>query len=122
MPDIDTHCKISKKRAGNDFRELHEWIDEPQKYIGFNHRIERHAYTTDYAKFIESRWGKRAVVEWLFHIAIDNLDTANKLAFEAYPKGYKAIKVLFDGKELSSCEFEQEHPNSTSIRTVELNK
>lgn len=26
---LERHLKISSERTGNDFRELHEWIDDP---------------------------------------------------------------------------------------------
>ena len=29
MPPVERHLKISSERTGNDFRELHEWIDDP---------------------------------------------------------------------------------------------
>lgn len=69
---------LSKERTGKDFKELHEWIDEPRKWLGKNHRIERNGYNINYEKYIRTKWGDLAVVEWLFHIAIDNLETANK--------------------------------------------
>ena len=34
MPRGNTHCAISKKRTGFDFKELHKWIDENQKEDG----------------------------------------------------------------------------------------
>ncbi|MFH1290380.1 MAG: hypothetical protein ABIH92_03155, partial [Nanoarchaeota archaeon] len=70
MPDFKTHCRISKERTKTkDFSELHGWMDEATEYLGHNHRLERHFYTEEYKNFIERRWGDKAVVEWLFHIA-----------------------------------------------------
>jgi hypothetical protein len=31
MPPVEKHLKISSERTGEDFRELHEWIDDPEK-------------------------------------------------------------------------------------------
>ena len=118
MPDVETHCKISKARTqgGKDFRELHEWIDEPQKHFGVDHRLERHSLNSVYKKFVEENFGgKRAVIEWLFHIAIDNLETANKFAVDEYVDNYGEIKVVFNGKEIKSCDFKKHKSGVTSI-------
>jgi len=92
MPNLKQHCAISKKRTGFDFKNLHKWIDAPAKELGYDHRIERHAYNVKEEKFIEEYWdrkkgkgwGKKAVVEWLFHIALDNLSTAFKNSYKIY--------------------------------------
>jgi hypothetical protein len=86
MSNLNIHCALSKKRTGFDFKELHQWIDKPQTELGVDHRIERHAYNReDEQKIIDfwtmkkgKIWADKAVVEWLFHIAIDNLETAIK--------------------------------------------
>ncbi len=106
MPSLKVHCDISEKRTkGNSYRELHEWMDEASKYIGCDHRLERHFYTEEYKNYITKRWGPKAVVEWLFHIAIDNLETANKFAVEEYKASFEEIDIKFDGKYLSQCDF-----------------
>lgn len=84
MPNIETHCDISKLRTRETYKELHEWIDAPSKELGVNHRIERHSDNEIYREYIKERWGKRAVIEWLFHIAIDNLHTAYKASKDEY--------------------------------------
>jgi hypothetical protein len=78
-------------RTGIDFRELHEWIDSPRKGLGMEHRLFRHSLNTYDKKTIESYWeskdpglGKKAVIEWLFHIAIDNISTAYKMSEPIY--------------------------------------
>ncbi|MBW2995316.1 hypothetical protein KY312_03110, partial [Candidatus Woesearchaeota archaeon] len=65
-------------------KELHKWIDEPSKYKGINHRSERHYFNLKDKNYIKKKWGDKAVVEWLFHIAVDNLETAFKSANKAY--------------------------------------
>lgn len=121
MPNVNTHCKISKTRTkGNEFRELHEWMDEPQKFLGHNHRIERHSFHEGYKKYIEEEWGTKAVVEWLFHIALDNLETANKFAFDTYQRSFGEISVSFEGKELSGCKFIKKFPNSNKVFEIDL--
>ena len=92
MPNLKQHCAISKKRTGFDFMDLHKWIDEPAKDLGYDHRTKRHAYNVQEEKFIENYWerkkgkgwGQKAVVEWLFHIALDNLSTAFKKSYKVY--------------------------------------
>ncbi|MCK4647687.1 hypothetical protein KAT24_02045 [Candidatus Pacearchaeota archaeon] len=106
MPNQEVHCEISRIRTkGNSYQELHAWMDEASKYIGSNHRLERHFYTEEYKDYITERWGAKAVVEWLFHIAIDNLETANKFAINEYKASFEEIIVKFDGKKISQCNF-----------------
>ena len=106
MPNLKIHCEISEKRTKEKpYKELHEWMDEASKYIGCDHRLERHFYTEEYKNYITKRWGAKAVVEWLFHIAIDNLETANKFAIEEYNQAFDEIDIQFEGKEISRCKF-----------------
>jgi len=84
MPSIEEHCKMSLKRTHKDYRELHEWIDAPASELGINHRIERHSDNAIYRECIEKRWGDKGVIEWLFHIAVDNLQTAYKESYGVY--------------------------------------
>ncbi len=106
MPSNKVHCEISEKRTkGNSYQELHKWMDEASGYIGQDHRLERHFYTEEYRKYIAEKWGDKAVVEWLFHIAIDNLETANKFAIEAYKQSFEEIGIKFNGKMISQCKF-----------------
>lgn len=88
MPSLKVHCRISKDRTGFNFKELHEWIDSKK---GINHRTLRHSYNLKEENQIKKYWndkkqglGEKAVVEWLFHIAVDNLETAFKRAKKAY--------------------------------------
>ena len=39
-------------------------------------------------------WGDKAVIEWLFHIAIDNISTAYKLSIPCYGENtYNVINI-----------------------------
>lgn len=106
MPELKVHCEISKERTkGEAYQELHKWMDEASKYIGHDHRLERHFYTQEYKDYITKRWGAKAVVEWLFHIAIDNLETAHKFAMKEYQKSFEEIAVKFEGEKISQCNF-----------------
>ena len=113
MPNLEIHKAISKHRTGEDYEKLHKWMDEATAYLGYNHRLERHFYTQEYKNYIEKEWDKKAVVEWLFHIALDNMETASKFAKEAYSKAYEEINICFDKNgEVVKCEFTKVHPNS----------
>jgi hypothetical protein len=77
MPSLEHHCDISIKRTDKDYRDLHKWVDENSTERGVNHRTERHSYTTELKDIVSRRFGgAEAVSEWLFHIALDNLDTS----------------------------------------------
>ena len=104
MPNLSAHCAISKQRTGFNFAKLHQWIDNPPaaKILGKDHRTERHAFTIKDMKTIKdfwerekgSGWGEKAVVEWLFHIAIDNISTAFKLSKSCYGENtYNLIEI-----------------------------
>jgi hypothetical protein len=95
MSSLEEHCKISLERTKgkNDYRELHEWMDEPKEHLGINHRLERHADNEAYREFIKKKWGEKAVVEWLFHIAIDNLVTAYRASNDVYSTAYNYYRV-----------------------------
>ena len=104
MPNLIAHCAISKQRTGFNFRELHRWIDNPPeaKFLGSDHRMERHAYTKEDMNTIKKYWnrkkgpdwGEKAIIEWLFHIAIDNISTAFKLSKSHYGENtYNLIEI-----------------------------
>lgn len=68
MPPIDKHLKASLEKTGNDFREVHQWIDgDPEK------KAERHDITKiyEYGKMIEEKYGKEALQEYIQHIHDD---------------------------------------------------
>jgi hypothetical protein len=126
MPSLRVHCAVSRERTGFDFKELHEWIDALSKELGMNHRTERHAYNLEEEKKIAEFWnkkgegmGEKAVVEWLFHIALDNIETAFKRAKKGYRKNniYNFFKfgllpdskfIYFDFDKLSDEELKEE--------------
>jgi len=117
MPSLRTHCAISKKRTGNDFAELHRWIDEPTGELGPDHRIERHHYNEKDKNTIKRYWdskreglGEKAVIEWLFHIALDNLYTAFKMSKQSFSYGDKTYNIMEFGLSKSGyihCNFDR---------------
>jgi len=77
MPNWKTHFAISKARTEDNFKELHKWIDENKEDSGVNHRSKNHYYSEELKDIVSKRFGGPiAVSEWLFHIALDNLDTS----------------------------------------------
>jgi hypothetical protein len=114
MPSLKTHCAISLKRTGYDFAELHRWIDEPTERLGSEHRIKRHHYNEKDKDTIKGFWdargglGEKAVIEWLFHIAIDNLYTAFKMSKQSFSYGDKTYNLMEFGLNKSGyihCNF-----------------
>ena len=117
MPHNNVHCAISKKRTGNTYKKLHQWIDDNKDDRSVNHRSKNHYYSEELRKFVHTQFGgDEAVSEWLFHIALDNLDTSvindwnylkiknnfHKFGFE--PDGF----IHYEEEELDDSEMEEE--------------
>lgn len=87
------------------FKELHEWIDEDNDDRGVNHRSKKHYYTKELKDEVSKKFGgAQAVSEWLFHIALDNLDTyyTNEWNFNNKRKNF--IKFGFSRSGYIFCE------------------
>ncbi|MFW6105334.1 MAG: hypothetical protein ACOC7P_01990 [Chloroflexota bacterium] len=117
MPSLKTHCAISKKRTGFAFAELHKWIDEGTETMGVDHRKKRHYFNRKDQREIKDywdarkgkSWGEKAIIEWLFHIALDNLETAYKLSLNGSSYGantYNYIEVLLNPNGYIDCKFD----------------
>ena len=77
MPSGKHHQAISKERTGKTFAKLHNWIDDNKDDKSVNHRSKNHYYTKELRQYVYNTFGgNEAVSEWLFHIALDNLDTS----------------------------------------------
>jgi hypothetical protein len=121
MPSNRIHCAISKKRTGHTFEELHRWMDEPYEKFGINHRKERHFYNEKDEKEILEYWnkngslGEKAVVEWLFHIALDNLWTAFEKSHHVYSdNAYNYYKIgLHESKYI---DFDFDHISEDELK------
>lgn len=119
MPNFKTHCAISKKRTGKGFAELHRWIDTPHALIklGSDHRIKRHYFNEKDKNTIKGHWdkkgeglGEKAIIEWLFHIALDNLATAFKMSSQSFSYGSKTYNLIRFGMSKSGyihCDFQR---------------
>ncbi|MGB5983729.1 MAG: hypothetical protein WBG37_00375 [Desulfobacterales bacterium] len=67
MPSIEKHIEISKQRTDQDYREIHEWIDEPE------HKDERHDITKipNTFQMFKDKYGEEAAREYVQHLADD---------------------------------------------------
>lgn len=67
MPSIDQHAKTSLEKIGKEYREVHEWIDDPQ------HKNERHDITRvlEFSRMFEEKYGEEAAREYIRHLADD---------------------------------------------------
>jgi hypothetical protein len=118
MPSVKKHCAISEKRTGYAFGRLHEWIDGHAEELGIDHRKRRHYFNRKDQKEIKDYWdmkkgegwGEKAVVEWLFHIALDNLETAYKFSLNKNSYGantYNHIDVVLNPNGYIDCSFDR---------------
>lgn len=77
MPTIRAHQAISEKRTGKTYEKLHRWMDNDKNTRGTDHQNEKHIYTDALKKEVYDKFGEEeAVSEWLFHIALDALDSS----------------------------------------------
>lgn len=67
MPGIEKHLETSLRRTGKSYREVHEWIDDPQ------HKNERHdiARVLEFGRMFEEKHGTEAAQEYVQHLADD---------------------------------------------------
>jgi hypothetical protein len=119
MPSGKHHQAISKIRTGSSYARLHSWIDQGSEERGVNHRNKNHYYTEDLRKYISDNFGgPEAVSEWLFHIALDNLDTSvtndwmHKVSdsnFHKFGFTYDGF-IFYDEEKLSLDDLDDEFP------------
>ncbi len=67
MPPIDKHTEKSLTRTGKDYREVHEWIDNPET------KTERHdlGRILEFAKMFEEKYGEEGAREYVQHLQDD---------------------------------------------------
>lgn len=70
MPPYATHLATSAGRTGNDYQQLHDWLDNHA-----DHKAARHdlAALTANRAYVKERWGEEAVGEFLLHVTEDLL-------------------------------------------------
>lgn len=105
MPNRQIHCAISKSRTGKAYSELHKWLDYDERNLGVNHRSKNHFYTTELKNYVyENFGGAEAVSEWLFHIALDNLDTYVTNEWNYNGNSFNLIKFGFKENGFIHCQ------------------
>ncbi len=68
MPPIDKHIAASREKTGQDFRDLHEWLDKDPATKAERHDVTKmHAY----GKMIEEKYGAEGLDEYIRHIHDD---------------------------------------------------
>ncbi len=67
MPPIKKHVAASLERTGKEYKEVHEWIDDPEN------KNERHDFTRvrEFAKMFTEKYGEEAAQEYVFHLSDD---------------------------------------------------
>jgi hypothetical protein len=76
MADLRVHCEGCLKELGEEFRFVHEWLDETFKYFGPKHRVLRHNLRG--IEEVRKKWGDRAVLAAKIHIIRDKRDASFK--------------------------------------------
>jgi hypothetical protein len=76
MPDLKIHEEDSLKNYGKKFTELHQWMDEPVKIMGRQHRKYRHDPNITPIEALRM-FGKNADNACLDHIILDTDDYLN---------------------------------------------
>ncbi len=67
MPSIEKHVEISKQRTNREYREIHEWIDDPP------HKEARHDITKipDTFQMFKEKYGEEAARVYVQQLADD---------------------------------------------------
>lgn len=70
MPPYPKHLETSAGRTGNDYQQLHDWLDNYP-----DHKAARHdlAALADNRVYVKEAWGEEAVGEFFLHVAEDLL-------------------------------------------------
>jgi len=69
MPSFEKHCQDCKEQLGEDFSEVHIWLDEFFASLGPAHRDKRHH--AGGVLEIREKWGDRAAEAGEIHIKAD---------------------------------------------------
>jgi DNA-binding GntR family transcriptional regulator len=69
MPKIEVHCQDCINELGEDFKQVHIWLDEFAEKMGPNHRDVRHHEGG--IRLAKEKWGERAAKAAEIHIRAD---------------------------------------------------
>jgi len=70
MPPYAQHLKTSAQRTGNEYQEMHDWLDNHPDNKAARHDLASLAENRDY---VSETWGKEAVTEFFLHVTEDLL-------------------------------------------------
>lgn len=67
MPPTKEHYQSSLERTGKEWKEVHDWVDEPE------YKNERHDFTriADFTPIVREKFGDEGVYEYINHIRED---------------------------------------------------
>ncbi len=70
MPPYAKHLETSAGRTGNDYQQMHDWLDNHP-----DHKAARHdlAALAENRAYVKETWGEKAVTEFFLHVAEDLL-------------------------------------------------
>jgi uncharacterized protein len=70
MPPYAKHLEISQQRTGNDYQQLHDWLDNHPDHKAFRHDL---AALGENRAYVKATWGEEAVTEFFLHVVEDLL-------------------------------------------------
>lgn len=78
MPPTEKHFDTSRARTGQDYAELHRWIDHPE------HKNERHNFTRiwEFGPQIVDQYGEEGMQEYIEHLREDMEKKFKKIRHE----------------------------------------
>jgi len=67
MPPIEKHIQRSIEKTGKNYKEIHEWIDDPEK------KSERHdlGRLLEFGKMFEEKYGQEGARQYVQHLQDD---------------------------------------------------
>jgi hypothetical protein len=94
MPPLVEHLERSRKRTGNPYREVHEWVDDP------DYRDERHDITRvlEFAGMFTEKHGEEAAQEYVHHLADDLESKFTSLAEDVQSTVHRSL-IYFGAKK-----------------------
>ena len=69
MASFEEHCADCRQELGEDFPQVHKWLDALFRILGPKHRSARHH--TDGVEQVRKMWGDRAAQAAEIHIRRD---------------------------------------------------
>ncbi len=68
MPPFETHLKTSETRTGNEYKDMHDWLDNHPESKKERHDLDRLPENREY---VRNLWGDEGEREFLLHIVED---------------------------------------------------